>query len=109
MISDQASMKTMMKGPQVWLSVGAISIGASLLGWALQTDLLGIAGCFLGSILLAAVAYLKPRKDIVALLTPMYAVIIFYGLEMPPTIWTQILFAVSITILAIRLEQRFND
>lgn len=109
MSSDLASAMQRMKGPRVWLTVGALSIGATLLGLALQTPSIGIAGCILGSVMLAAIAFFKPKRDIVSLLTPMYAIIIFYGLEQVPTIWTQILFAVSITILAIRLEIKFNE
>jgi hypothetical protein len=109
MSSDLASVIQGMKGPRVWLTVGALSIGATLLGQVLQTPSIGIAGCIIGSVVLAAIAFFKPKRDIVSLLTPMYAIIIFYGLEMPPTIWTQILFAMSITILAIRLEKKFND
>jgi hypothetical protein len=109
MSSDLASVMQGMKGPRVWVTVGALSIGATLLGLALQTPSIGIAGCILGSAVLAAIAIYKPKKDIVSLLTPMYAIIIFFGLEQAPTIWTQILFAASITILAIRLEKKFNE
>lgn len=78
-------------------------------GYTADSSLLpGILGCLLGSFIIAALAYLKPRRDIVSLFAPVYAVIIFYGLENAPTIYTVWLFAASISLLALRLEKRFS-
>jgi hypothetical protein len=66
-------------------------------------------GCLIGSFILAYLAWRMPRKDIVSLLAPMYAVIIFMATwEMKPTILLQVLFAASLTILVIRLNRRFS-
>lgn len=66
-------------------------------------------GALAGSFLLAYLAWIKPRKDIVSLLAPMYGVIIFLlAVEMKPTVLLQLLFAASLTILVIRLNIRFS-
>lgn len=93
----------------LWILVPIVSLGGTALAYAIDIFIIGTIGCFLGSIILAVIAYLKPRRDIVSLLTPMYALIIFLGLETPPTTITQGLYAASITILAIRLEKRFSE
>lgn len=65
-------------------------------------------GGIAGSIVLAYLAFIKKKKDIVSLLTPVYAVIIFTGLEIPSNILLQVLFAASLTILVVRLHIRFS-
>jgi hypothetical protein len=66
-------------------------------------------GCLIGAFLLAYLAWGKPRKDIVSLLAPMYAVIIFFATwEMKPTVILQILFNISLTVLVVRLNRRFS-
>jgi uncharacterized membrane protein YjjP (DUF1212 family) len=65
-------------------------------------------GCLFGSVLLAYLAYTKKKKDIVALLTPVYAVIIFMGLEITPNLALQTVFAASLTVLIWRLHMRFS-
>ncbi|MDG6257733.1 MAG: hypothetical protein QCH35_09075 [Methanomicrobiaceae archaeon] len=92
-----------------WLLVPAISFGGIALRYLGDSLIIGIAGCVLGSFILGALAYLKPRRDIVSLLAPLYAVIIFYGLENAPNDYTVWLFAASISILALRLEKRFSS
>lgn len=107
------------KGSRAWITVPVVSLGmvglalglsvAGIAGWESAADL-GRAGCVLGSILLAVIAYLKPRKDIVALLTPLYALIIFFlDPDLGKTVLMQILYAISLTILAVRLERRFSQ
>jgi hypothetical protein len=107
------------KSSRAWISVPVVSLGmvglalgltvAGIAGWESAADI-GRAGCVLGSILLAAIAYVKPRKDIVALLTPLYALIIFFlDPDLGKTVMMQILYAISITILAVRLERRFSQ
>jgi len=91
-----------------WLLVPATSFGGIALRYLADSFLAGIAGCVLGSFIIAALAYLKPRRDVVSLFAPVYAVIIFFGLENAPTDVTLWLFAVSISILALRLEKRFS-
>jgi hypothetical protein len=66
-------------------------------------------GCVIGSVLLAYLAYLKPRRDIVSLCAPLFALIIFIvPMETQPTVLTQILFAASLTVLVVRLNRSFS-
>lgn len=67
-----------------------------------------IWGAIAGSFVLAYLAFIKKKRDIVSLLTPVYAMIIFTGLEIPSNILLQILFAASLTILVVRLHIRFS-
>jgi hypothetical protein len=68
------------------------------------------AGCLISSCILAYLAWIRPRKDIVALSTPLYAFIFF----VVPTDYTagvilQLLYAFSLTILLVRLKYRFGS
>ncbi len=66
-------------------------------------------GCVIGSVLLAYLAYLKPRRDIVSLLAPLYALLIFIvPMELPPSLLTQVLFAATLTALVVRLQRSFS-
>ncbi|MGD9937900.1 MAG: hypothetical protein AB7S61_10565 [Methanoregulaceae archaeon] len=66
-------------------------------------------GCVIGSALIAYLAYIKPKKDIVSLLVPVFALLIFIvPLEMKPTVLTQVLFAATLTALVVRLQLRFS-
>jgi hypothetical protein len=91
-------------------SFGGVGIGVLLFKQGIIAD----AGSFYwgvlaGSFLLAYLAWIKPRRDIVALLAPLYAVIIFViPLEVKPTVLLQLLFAASLTVLVIRLNIRFS-
>lgn len=65
-------------------------------------------GCIAGTLVLSYLSLKKEKLDVVSLLTPVYAVIIFTALEIPPTLFLQILFAASITALVIRLHMQFS-
>ena len=66
-------------------------------------------GCAIGGFLLGYLAYTKPRRDIVSLLAPVYSVLIFvFPLEIRPNLLLQVLFAISITALMVRLNLRFS-
>ncbi|HUU76617.1 MAG TPA: hypothetical protein VMW63_11115 [Methanoregulaceae archaeon] len=66
-------------------------------------------GCVIGSVCLAYLAWIKPRRDIVSLFAPVYAFLIFIvPLEIRPNLVMQGLFAASITILLVRLIKRFG-
>jgi hypothetical protein len=95
---------------RTWILVPMIAFGGTLIGWATDISAIGIAGCVLASFLLAYLAYLKPKKDIVSLLTPLYAVLIFFNDSFDPTLLLpiQTLYAASITILVLRLNARFS-
>jgi len=93
------------------LAFGGAALG--ILAWmaGLATDLrLTAAGCVAASVLLAYLAWIRPRKDIVALTTPIYAIIFFaVPLDDPTaTIVLELLYAVSLTILLVRLKYRFG-
>jgi hypothetical protein len=68
------------------------------------------AGCLAGSCILAYLAWIRPRKDIVALSTPLYAFIFFVvPTEYAPAVMLQLLYAASLTILLVRLKYRFGE
>jgi len=67
------------------------------------------AGCLIGSCILAYLAWIRPRKDIVALSTPIYAIIFFVvPADYEAGVILQLLYAVSLTILLFRLKYRFG-
>lgn len=96
----------------LWVIVPIVAFGGIIISTALRTveflSLAGIWGCVFGSCLLAYLAYMKPKKDIVSLLTPLYAAIIFGNSDFSSEILTQILFAASLLALVIRLNLRFS-
>jgi hypothetical protein len=102
---------------EILLSIGvpAFSFGGAALGTLLwQRGYIADPGsfywgCLAGAALLAYLAWLKPRRDIVALLAPLYAVIIFLiPLENKPTVLLQLLFGASLTVLVVRLNILFS-
>jgi hypothetical protein len=97
------------------ISVPVLCFGGAALGMLLwQGGYIRDPGSFYwgslaGSVLLAYLAWLKPRRDIVSLLAPLYAVIIFLlPLENKPTLLLQLLFGASLTILVVRLNLLFS-
>jgi hypothetical protein len=66
-------------------------------------------GQVLASIVMASLALLRPKKDIVSILTPIYAILIFYTLEIPRTMILQSLYALTLTALLWRLETRYGN
>ncbi len=66
-------------------------------------------GCVIGSCLLAYLAWIRPRKDIVALSTPIYAFIFFVvPTDFASGVTLQLLYATSLTLLLVRLKYRFG-
>jgi hypothetical protein len=100
-----------------WLEVAVplLSFGGALIAillWTLsvQTDLrITILGCVLASWVLAYLAWIRPKKDIVALTTPIYS---FVFLAVPTdnfsVIILELLYAASLSILLLRLKYRFS-
>lgn len=97
------------------IAIPVASFGATLIGillWKLGFEInfqFFAVGCIIGSCLLTYLAWIRPKKDIVALSTPIYAIIFF----VVPTEYTvgvtlQLLYSVSLTILLIRLKYRFG-
>jgi hypothetical protein len=67
-------------------------------------------GCVARGFLRDYLAWIKPRRDIVALFAPLCVVIIFVvPLEMNPNLLLQVLFSASITILVVRLHYRSSS
>jgi hypothetical protein len=67
------------------------------------------AGGFLASCLLAYLAWLRPRKDIVSLTTPIYGFIFMVTpIDYNGGVTLQLLYACGLTVLVIRLHYRFG-
>lgn len=94
------------------IMVPVIAFGGILISLAVVPETIfsqaGVWGCVLASFLLALLAYLKPKKDIVSLLTPLYAVLIFGNPDFSGYLLLQILYAASLTVLVLRLNARFS-
>jgi len=97
-----------------WLMVPVLAFGGILLEigapWLPVPFGAGGLGCITGSVLLAYIALKKPKRDLVSLFVPMFAVIIFVLPSIYETgLVMQVLFAVTLAAVAYRLEVRFSD
>lgn len=97
-----------------WTTVPIISLLGILISVLFtghpQLKYAGIAGCVIASFALALIAYFKPRKDIVSLIAPLYAVIIFNPWsEFTKGFTMQLLYAITIILITWRLERRFSE
>jgi|WetSurMetagenome_2_1015567.scaffolds.fasta_scaffold368162_1 hypothetical protein len=98
------------------LVVPVFSFGGAILALLSWTSGIAIdlrftaAGCVIASFMLAYLAWIRPKKDIVALTTPLYAIIFFaVPLDEPvATIVLELLYAVSLSVLLVRLKSRFG-
>ena len=91
-------------------SFGGIAVAIALANAGLIAEPGSFAwGCVIGSVLLAYLAYLKPRRDLVSLCAPLFALIIFIvpG-DLRPNMLTQLLFAATLTVLVIRVNRSFS-
>lgn len=91
-------------------SFGATLVGvlAWKVGFEINFQFFSI-GCVIGSCLLAYLAWIRPKKDIVALSTPIYAFIFFVvPTDYVSGLTLQLLYSVSLTLLLIRLKYRFG-
>ena len=83
-------------------------IRAGMLAPEMQS-LLGSVGPFIGSVLLGIYAYILPRRDIVALVAPVYAMVMFwFPSETAPNFFLQLLFAGTLVVLLIRLKLKYS-
>ena len=112
-MSQTTTFSLSIDNPRLWLIVPVIAFAGIILGLVLSDVPVlansGVYSCVIASFILGAMAFLKPRRDIVAILVPMFAVLIFnpwsdYGTG--PV--TQVLFAGTITVVAWRLEKKFS-
>jgi hypothetical protein len=101
----------------LWMELGVpfFSFGGALI--AILFDMQGLSldfhipalGCVIASWFLAYLAWIRPRKDIVALSTPIYSFIFFIvPTDYSVGILLQLLYAVSLTLLLVRLKYRFG-
>ena len=87
-------------------SFGGIAIAFFFLSQGNIQDIrIASVGCIIASFILAYLAWIRPKKDIVALTTPLYAIILFVlPSELIPDLILPILYAISLTILLVRLK-----
>ncbi|MFA4860715.1 hypothetical protein [Methanoregula sp.] len=97
------------------LAVPALSFGGAFLalffsGIGSTLDIRYFAmGCVISSFVLAYLAWIRPRKDIVALSTPIYSIIFFVApSDIAVNLVLELLYATSLTILLVRLKHRFG-
>lgn len=97
------------------LAVPVLSFGGALLalffsGIGSTLDIRYFAiGCVISSFVLAYLAWIRPRKDIVALSTPIYSIIFFVApSDIAVNLILELLYATSLTILLVRLKYRFG-
>jgi len=95
--------------------VPLLAFGSTLLGivlWnagLLEEIQYASAGGFLASCLLAYLAWLRPRKDIVSLSTPIYGFIFMVTpIDFTGGVVLQLLYACGLTVLMIRLHHHFG-
>jgi len=93
------------------LAFGGIAVAILLADNGIIADAGTFAwGCVAAAVALGYLAYIKPRRDIVSLCAPMYALFIFIiPMDFMPNLLMQFLFAVSITALMIRLNLKFSS
>jgi hypothetical protein len=98
------------------LAIPVLSFGATLLGallWRMGIEIsfqFFSIGCLIGSCILCYLAWIRPLKDIVALSTPIYAIIFFVvPTDFDAGLTLQLLYAASLTILLIRLKHRLGE
>lgn len=66
-------------------------------------------GCTISSFILAYLAWIRPRKDIVALSTPIYGIVFLAApIEAAAGAVLQLLYAAGLTVLLLRLKYRFS-
>jgi hypothetical protein len=66
-------------------------------------------GCTISSFILAYLAWIRPRKDIVALSTPIYGIVFLATpIEAAAGAVLQLLYAAGLTVLLFRLKRRFS-
>jgi hypothetical protein len=113
--SDQPTQSNNRIYPWLELAVPLFSFGGIVIAFLLlsQGNLLSFriasAGCIIASIILAYLAWIRPKKDIVALTTPLYSVILFVlPSDLVPDLILPILYAISLTVLLVRLKYRFG-
>jgi hypothetical protein len=65
-------------------------------------------GCVFASFVIGYLAYIKVRRDIVTLCTPIYAIAIFFGLEASSPLLLHVLYAMTLMAMLLRLHLSFS-
>lgn len=99
---------------KAWILVPVVSFSGILIGLLFSNDQVfrysGIAGCIISSFILGAIGMLNKKKDVVALLSPLYAIIIFNPWsEFTTGFVMQVLYSLTILVVTIRFVMRFQD
>lgn len=97
---------------KTWILVPAISFAGIIIGFFFSNvpvlGYFGVAGCVISSFILGGLAYLNEKKDIVALLAPLYAIIIFNPWSEYSTGYVmQALYSLTILVVTLRFVSRF--
>ena len=93
-----------------WVSAPIIAFAGIAVGTLLDINAIGIGGCIISSFIICGIALLKPKRDLVSLLVPLFAILIFNPWsEFTTGPIMQILFAATITVIAVRLEKRYSQ
>lgn len=101
-----------------WLeyAVPVLSFGGALFAvifWITGAEIdfrITILGCVFSSWILAYLAWIRPKRDIVALSTPIYSIIFLgFPIENFSAVVLEVLYALSLTILLVRLKYRFGN
>lgn len=107
---------SLLKNPEIkknaWILVPVISFLGIIIGVLFQGNPVimysGVIGCVLASFLLGAMAYVNPKKDIVSLLAPLYALVIFNPWsEFSTGFLMQLLYSLTILVVVLRFKKRF--
>lgn len=92
--------------------VAIIGVILSALGITLPLPFLaepGVWGCIIASFLLCGMAFADPRRDLVSMFTPLYAIIFFiFPSDIPQELPLMVLFTGTIIILTARLQWRIR-
>jgi len=109
---DSSILQKIFAKKKTWILVPAVSFVGIFVGFIFNDDPLlvfsGIWGCIVSSFILGFLAYTNEKKDIVALLAPMYAIIIFNPWSDYNTGYLmQVLYSLTILVVTLRFAARF--
>lgn len=92
------------------IAFGITGTGILLWGAGYPVDFQYVSiGCTISSFILAYLAWIRPRKDIVALSTPIYGIVFLAApIEAAAGAVLQLLYAAGLTVLLFRLKRRFS-
>ena len=97
---------------KIWVVVPLVSFAGIIIGFLFNENpvmgYFGVAGCIISSFILGGMAFVNEKKDIVALLAPLYAIIIFNPWSEFNTGYVmQVLYSLTILVVTVRFVLRF--